>query len=66
MKVSVLETGKLPENLENKFGDYPKMFSDLFDQLNVTHEIKSFDLINSYAVLLIDQERNLVEVGLNL
>ena len=46
MKVSVLETGKLPENLENKFGDYPKMFSDLFDQLNVTHEIKSFDLIN--------------------
>ena len=47
MKVSVLETGKLPENLENKFGNYPKMFSDLFDELNVPHEIKSFDLINN-------------------
>ena len=46
MKVSVLETGKLPENLENRFGDYPKMFSDLFNELNVPHEIKSFDLIN--------------------
>mgnify|MGYP001193684287 FL=1 len=46
MRVSVLETGKLPENLEKKFGDYPKMFSDLFDELNVPYEIKSFDLIN--------------------
>ena len=47
MKVSVLETGKLPENLEKKFGDYPKMFSDLFDELNVHYEMKSFDLINN-------------------
>ena len=47
MKVSVLETGKLPENLENRFGDYPKMFSDLLDQLNIRYEIKSFDLINN-------------------
>ena len=47
MKVSVLETGKLPENLENRFGDYPKMFSDLFDELNVSYEIKSFNLINN-------------------
>ena len=47
MKVSVLETGKLPENLEKKFGDYPKMFSDLFDELNVSYEMKSFDLINN-------------------
>jgi len=27
---------------------------------------KSFDFIKSYALLLIDQERNLVEAGLNL
>ena len=26
---------------------------------------KSFDLINSYALLLIDQERHLIEAGLN-
>ena len=47
MKVSVLETGKLPENLEKKFGDYPKMFSDLLEELNVPYEMKSFDLINN-------------------
>ena len=47
MKVSVLETGKLPEDLENRFGDYPKMFSDLFDELSVSYEMKSFDLINN-------------------
>ena len=47
MKVSVLETGKLPENLEKKFGDYPKIFSVLFDELNVSYEMKSFDLINN-------------------
>ena len=27
---------------------------------------KSFDFIESYALLLIDQERNLVDAGLNL
>ncbi len=46
MKVSILETGKLPKNLENRFGDYPKMFSDLLDELNISHKIKNFDLIN--------------------
>ncbi len=34
--------------------------------LNVSIPHKSFDLINSYASLLINQERNLVEVRLNL
>jgi D-glycerate 3-kinase len=34
--------------------------------LNVSIPHKSFDLIDSYALLLIDQERNLVEVGLNI
>ena len=34
--------------------------------LNVSIPHKSFDDINSYALLLIDQERNLVESGLNL
>ena len=47
MKVSILETGKLPECLEIKFGNYPKMFSDLFKELNTTFEIKSYDLINN-------------------
>ena len=34
--------------------------------LNVSIPHKSFDLIDSYALLLIDQERNLVDVGLNI
>ena len=46
LKVSILETGKLPQNLENKFGDYPKMFNDLFKQSNLNFEIKTYDLIN--------------------
>ena len=33
--------------------------------LNVSIPHKSFDVINSYALLLIDQERNLIEAGLN-
>ena len=33
--------------------------------LNVSIPHKSFDAINSYALLLLDQERNLVEAGLN-
>ena len=34
--------------------------------LNVSIPHKSFDFINSYALLLIDQQRNLFEAGLNL
>ena len=34
--------------------------------LNFSIPHKSFDSINSYTLLLIDQERNLVDVGLNL
>jgi len=34
--------------------------------LNVSIPHKSFDAIKSYALLLIDQERKLVEAGLNL
>ena len=33
--------------------------------LNVSIPHKSFDFINSYSLLLIDQERNIVEAGLN-
>jgi len=40
--------------------------SNFLRMLNVSIPHKSFDLINSYALLLIDQERNLVEAGLNL
>ena len=40
--------------------------SNFLRMLNVSIPHKSFDLINSYALLLIDQERNLIEAGLNL
>ena len=40
--------------------------SNFLRMLNVSIPHKSFDMINSYALLLIDQERNLVEAGLNL
>ena len=39
--------------------------SDFLRMLNVSIPQKSFDLINSYALLLIDQERNLVDARLN-
>ncbi len=39
--------------------------SNFLRMLNVSVPQNSFDLINSYALLLIDQERNLVEAGLN-
>ena len=39
--------------------------SNFLRMLNVSIPHKSFDAINSYALLLIDQERNLVEAGLN-
>jgi len=40
--------------------------SNFLRMLNVSIPHKSFDMIESYALLLIDQERNLVEAGLNL
>ena len=40
--------------------------SNFLRMLNVSIPQKSFDFINSYALLLLDQERNLVQAGLNL
>ena len=40
--------------------------SNFLRMLNVSIPHKSFDVIKSYALLLIDQDRNLVEAGLNL
>ena len=40
--------------------------SNFLRMLNVSIPHKSFDFIQSYALLLIDQERNLVEAGLTL
>ena len=40
--------------------------SNFLRMLNVSIPHKSFDFINSYALLLIDQKRNLVESGLKL
>jgi len=40
--------------------------SNFLRMLNVSIPQKSFDVLNSYALLLIDQERNLIEAGLNL
>tara|TARA_B100001248_G_scaffold218828_1_gene174310 strand:- start:19 stop:963 length:945 start_codon:yes stop_codon:yes gene_type:complete len=39
--------------------------SNFLRMLNVSIPHKSFDKINSYALLLIDQDRNLVDAGLN-
>ena len=39
--------------------------SNFLRMLNVSIPHKSFDSINSYALLLIDQNRNIVESGLN-
>ena len=39
--------------------------SNFLRMLNVSIPHKSFDALNSYALLLIDQERNLVDAGLN-
>ena len=39
--------------------------SNFLRMLNVSIPHKSFDFINSYALLLIDQERKLVEAKLN-
>ena len=43
-----------------------KKLSNFLRMLNVSIPHVSFDYINSYALLLIDQDRNLVEAGLNL
>jgi len=40
--------------------------SNFLRMLNVSIPHKSFDVIKSYALLLIDQDRKLVEAGLNL
>ncbi len=42
-----------------------RKLSNFLRMLNVSIPHKSFDLINSYAMFLIDQERNLVKAGLN-
>ena len=39
--------------------------SNFLRMLNVSIPQSSFDIINSYALLLIDQDRNLIEAGLN-
>jgi D-glycerate 3-kinase len=39
--------------------------SNFLRMLNFSIPQKSFDFINSYALLLIDQKRNLVEAGLS-
>ena len=40
--------------------------SNFLRMLNVSIPHKSFDIINPYALLLIDQQRNLIQAGLNL
>tara|TARA_B100000029_G_scaffold483104_1_gene533980 strand:- start:771 stop:1490 length:720 start_codon:yes stop_codon:yes gene_type:complete len=44
VKVNILETGKLPETLEKKYGNYTSMFSDLLKQLVVVTEIKTYEV----------------------
>ena len=56
-KEMLLQKGKALQ--DEKLANFLRM-------LNVSIPHKSFDFIKSYALLLIDQERNLVESGLNL
>ena len=42
-----------------------KKLANFLRMLNVSIPHKSFDALNPYALLLIDQERNLIEAGLN-
>ena len=44
MNINILETGKLPDTLEKKYGNYTSMFFNLFEQLVVVHEIKTYDV----------------------
>ena len=44
MKVCILEVGKLPNLLEQKFGNYTSMFSNLFEQLNINIDIETFEI----------------------
>ena len=55
-KEMFLQKGKALQN---------EKLSNFLRMLNVSIPHKSFDVLNSYALLLIDQERNLVEAGLN-
>ena len=43
-----------------------EQLSNFLRMLNVSIPHESFDVLNSYALLLIDQQRNLVNAGLNL
>ena len=44
LRISILETGKLPKQLEEKFGSYPRMFSNLFKEIGIKHVLEIFDL----------------------
>jgi len=56
-KEMFLQKGKALQN---------EKLSNFLRMLNVSIPHKSFDFMNTYALLLIDQERNLVKAGLNL
>ena len=43
-----------------------KQLSNFLRMLSVSIPHECFDVLNSYALLLIDQQRNLVNAGLNL
>jgi GMP synthase-like glutamine amidotransferase len=44
VKVCILEVGKLPTLLEKKFGNYTSMFSNLFQQLNISIDLETFEI----------------------
>jgi len=51
--------------VNSSINKYEKL-SNFLRMLNVSIPHKCFDVIKSYALLLIDQERNLIDAGLNL
>ena len=58
MNINILETGKLPDTLEEKYGNYTSIFSNLFKQLVIVHEIKTYD-VTSFPIPTNSREADL-------
>ena len=58
-----IEHGSIPKNHPSRITK--SGLSNFLRMLNVSIPHRCFDVLTSYALLLIDQERNLVDAGLN-
>ena len=55
MKLGILQSDKVRSELVGKFGEYPDMFSRLFNQLNIQLEIISYDVMEEKYPQNIDE-----------